>query len=102
MIVAGGPDPEDPNGDIETIAYHFGETRHGATFGEMNSAAVNMTLTEFRNFNHLVTREFTYLCFRSWGSRSCSIRGTHLPCAKPKPRNNGGASTVPRGAWEPA
>ncbi|KAJ3550805.1 hypothetical protein NMY22_g223 [Coprinellus aureogranulatus] len=55
MIVASGPQPDNPNAEIETMAYHYGQTRQGFSFGAMNAPAVDMILAEFNTFNHLVT-----------------------------------------------
>ncbi|KAF6743293.1 hypothetical protein DFP72DRAFT_858997 [Ephemerocybe angulata] len=59
-VVGGGPDPSHPEGGITTMAYHYRETAQGYTFSKVNPAMVQMMLTEFSAFCHLVTLSKTY------------------------------------------
>ncbi|RXW18009.1 hypothetical protein EST38_g7846 [Candolleomyces aberdarensis] len=54
-ILAGGPDPNHPDGNIQTFTYHHGRTQAGASFGAMHPGVVRAALADLHAFCHLVT-----------------------------------------------
>ncbi|KAJ2911433.1 hypothetical protein MD484_g8980, partial [Candolleomyces efflorescens] len=54
-VLAGGPDPNHPEGNIQTFTYHHGRTQAGASFGSTHPGVVRAALADLHAFCHLVT-----------------------------------------------
>ncbi|KAJ2912606.1 hypothetical protein MD484_g7798, partial [Candolleomyces efflorescens] len=54
-VLAGGPNPNDPEGAIETFSYDHGQAVHGSKFKSSYPASVTAALNDLHAFCHQVT-----------------------------------------------